>query len=121
MRVLRAEEGVSLLDRIENAEGARGTGGRLAKLFELVMRPVHEPHLPIELVLAGCDHLFQLVAFAKFLELWIIVGIEFEPPREFAFHQRQRIQAPHRGLAPILQLRRRSRTELNPLPTRYGC
>src|SRR5262245_29939998 len=60
--VLRAEEPVSVVDGLKNLERALGVGGWVAKLFELVMRPIHQANLPIELVLPRHYDLVEVVS-----------------------------------------------------------
>ena len=50
LRVLRAEEGVSFVNRLQDRNGAFGIRGRAAELLELLVRPIHQQHLPIKFV-----------------------------------------------------------------------
>ena len=103
LRVVRAEERVPFANRAEDAERAVAIRRRLAKLFELPVRPVQQQHLPLELILARRNHRFQPMPLAQLLQLGILECIELEPLRVVALHVGQRLQPPH-GCVPPVQL-----------------
>ena len=88
MRVLAAEERMSILDALENLERSPGLHRGPSELLEPVMDPIEQVDLAIELVPSGGDHFVEPIPFAQFPKLGIIRGIELESPRVFVLHER---------------------------------
>src|SRR5438046_2445042 len=75
---MSAEESVTLIDALEDFEGAFRVGGWCAEFLELLMGPIHEQDLAIELVLSRSDDVVEFVALAQFSQLGIIKRVTVE-------------------------------------------
>ena len=107
MRVLDTKESLPPLDALEDFERAQRLGRRTAELLELVMHPVQQQDLSLELIPSGRDNRIKLVALPQFLQFGIGECVEPEQLCILALHVGQRIELPDgRRSSPQLNRRR---------------
>src|SRR6185437_9609186 len=89
---MRAEESVARVDRIQNVQCPARVRSRLAKSLEAMVHPIQQQELLFKFVLAGRDDLVEVVLFAQFLELWIVIAIEAVAAAVLVIDVRQRVE-----------------------------
>src|SRR4051812_27826008 len=95
LRILGAEEGLAILNSFQNRQGARSISGRLAELLELVVSPIHEKDLAVELVFARSDDLIKPIAAPKLSEFGIFEPVEAKAAAIVVFDKRKHVNSPH--------------------------